>query len=357
MYFITCREFFNTINPKPPASPKRVRPVRGAFTLVELLVVIAIIGILVALLLPAVQAAREAARRTQCNNNLKQLALALQNHHDVERRLPPGGARDQPPLFGKTASSWGSSWMVYLLPYIEETAMYDRWQFYGDSGVFNANNIALRSGKPMTAYQCPSSPLVQTARSQTTTAAVNYVAISGAANGTIPGYVESRICTTSVYGQISGGGVLYPNSETKFADMLDGTSNVIAIGEHADFLMSKDGTRQDWRGSQPWGWSIGPARSSAIPPSYSAASDSRPFNMTTVRYPVNQKRNWANGNGDNNGTGVGNDGGNNIPLNAAHPSGTNVAVCDGSVRFLSNSTPLTVLAQLATRDDGQTITE
>jgi prepilin-type N-terminal cleavage/methylation domain-containing protein len=350
--------FLNNFDMQKTLTPSKYRA-RGsrAFTLVELLVVIAIIGILVALLLPAVQAAREASRRTQCSNNLKQLALALQNHNDVQKRLPPGGARDQPPLFGKTASSWGSSWMVYILPYIEEGAMYDKWQFYGDSGVFNANNITLRSGKNMPGYVCPSSPLPPWAKSQTTTAAANYVGISGAANGTIPGYVESRICTTSIYGAISGGGVLFPNSEVRLADITDGTSHVISIGEHADYLFSKDGTRQDWRGSQPWGWAIGPARSSSIPPSYSASSDNRPFNMTTIRYQVNQKKNWANGSGDNNGTGVGNDGGQNIPLNAAHPSGTNVAVCDGSVRFLTNTTPLTVIAQLATRDDGQTITE
>src|SRR5213596_885846 len=94
---------------------------RRGFTLIELLVVIAIIAILIALLVPAVQKVREAAARTQCVNNLKQIGLACHSHHDALKRLPPGGANDQPPFGTQAGSSnnWGSSWMVYLLPYIE----------------------------------------------------------------------------------------------------------------------------------------------------------------------------------------------------------------------------------------------
>ncbi len=95
---------------------KIARGIPSGFTLVELLVVIAIIGILVALLLPAVQAAREAGRRTQCTNNLKQMGLALHNHHDSLRRFPPGG--DRSPVGG-----YGPSWMVHILPYIEQNSL------------------------------------------------------------------------------------------------------------------------------------------------------------------------------------------------------------------------------------------
>src|SRR5262245_17789183 len=97
--------------------------VRRAFTLVELLVVIAIIGVLVALLLPAVQAAREAARRSACQNNLRQLALALHNHHDVRNALPPGST-----YFGTCCEpDTYTNWAIEILPYMEQGNLYERY--------------------------------------------------------------------------------------------------------------------------------------------------------------------------------------------------------------------------------------
>ena len=118
--------------------------VRHGFTLVELLVVIAIIGILVALLLPAIQAAREAARRTQCVNNLKQIGLAIHMHHDNKRVFPTG--RDR-------VDSYGVSWAYYVLPYMEENAVYDA--FVKGSRVDDpTNSSAMRV--PISVYACPS---------------------------------------------------------------------------------------------------------------------------------------------------------------------------------------------------------
>jgi len=156
------------------------------FTLVELLVVIAIIGVLVALLLPAVQAAREAARRTSCTNNQKQLGIALHNHHDTFGRFPPGSANDRTP-FGThaTGAGWGSGWKVYLLPYIEQSSIYNQMVFDGtNSGYTHAANMALVNRVTIPAYRCPSSVLPEFYTSSNNAGSIqmftSYVGIAGA---------------------------------------------------------------------------------------------------------------------------------------------------------------------------------
>lgn len=125
---------------------------RRAFTLVELLVVIAIIGVLVALLLPAVQAAREAARRSSCSNNLRQLALALHNHHDVANVLPPGGTYYgnccTPPTY--------TNWAIEILPYMEQTALYQQYR-QNETNVSTNNNLVGR--QRVKTHECPSDTL------------------------------------------------------------------------------------------------------------------------------------------------------------------------------------------------------
>ena len=339
---------------------------RAAFTLIELLVVIAIIAVLIALLLPAVQQAREAARRSQCKNNLKQMGLAVQNHHDTYLRFPPGGAMDQEP-FGKgptgaaNGSGWGSCWMVYILPYVDQGAMFKKWQFPGSSGAFNANNLAATDGKVLTVFHCPSSTMdLMCTRNQPGNApgvtTADYAGISGAAPGLIPGFNETRFNDGNPAGLpcggiVSGGGVLFPNSKMNFRDLRDGSSNVIVISEDSDFIFDNTGAPRDWRVSQPWGWIIGP-KSAASPPLFgNHGADNRASNTITIRYGINQKRGWANNVA---GTGVGQTGNcisNNMPLNSPHTGGVHALMGDGTVRFLSNSLPLAVLANLATRDD------
>lgn len=333
---------------------------RLGFTLVELLVVIAIIGILIALLLPAVQAAREAARRSQCLNNLKQIGLALQNHHDVMRRLPPGGVSDVAP-FG-TGGGYGSSWMIFILPYMEQQQLYSQWKFTGNSGVFNATNMTAINNLVIPAYTCPSSPLktqwsVQTGAvasmgtPATNRMAVHYMGISGAISGLISGFTDtSRQVQVNRSGLVGFGGVLIVNGKLTFADLTDGTSNVMAVSEDGDYLISNNATKHDWRACQGWGWAIG-TNSSATPPAFNGDAV---WNLCTVRYAINQKSGWPDTE-DRATYGVGGDCANNTPMNSTHPGGVNAMLCDGSVRFVSETASLDLVARLATRDDGKTL--
>jgi prepilin-type N-terminal cleavage/methylation domain-containing protein len=141
-----------------PAASKRQRP---AFTLVELLVVIAIIGILVALLLPAVQAAREAARRAKCINNMRQLGIAFQNFHDTNKRMPqyhaaipPAGVADAE-YANQTGYKWaGPVWGVIILPFMEEQALYDA--FFKKETMISTNNVAVLEKALIPNLVCPS---------------------------------------------------------------------------------------------------------------------------------------------------------------------------------------------------------
>lgn len=351
---------------------KRLRS-RAAFTLVELLVVIAIIGILIALLLPAVQAAREAARRSQCTNNLKQIGLGLHNHHDVYNRLPPGGATYIQPwgqYVSTSEAGWGASWMVFILPYVEQQSMYSQLDFTVSSPGWghDPTNVVIVN-KVIPPYRCPSSPFDKQTwgnlSSQGKTMLVTYPGIAGAVNGLIPGYTETRqsqggssagCCSGGIAG---GGGVLFPFSQLTFANISDGTSNVMAVSEQGDFLITLNGTKQPWGAGTIHGWFIGAHGGSPTvdrrPPNYFNNGDARHFNMATVRYNINQKKGWPDDPGNCGSLGVCNNVGNNIPLNSAHPGGVNALLCDGSVRFLSDTTDLAIVARLATRDDGQTV--
>lgn len=211
---------------------------RGAFTLVELLVVIAIIGVLVALLLPAVQAAREAGRRMQCQNNLKQIGIATHNYHDLRRVLPPGGivqfaTYPLPPIYAKGSTT------VHILPFLEQEQiylMYDFDQPIIDAQVVPGTTKQIRSIKIPT-YRCPS----DNDRAQSATVARNnYLASAGATNLSGTGNWQTPCqCNNSftAYGlpatgsnQVSGvfqrGGLCIGLHE-----VTDGLSNTIFFGE------------------------------------------------------------------------------------------------------------------------------
>jgi prepilin-type N-terminal cleavage/methylation domain-containing protein len=353
----------------------RVNIRRRGFTLIELLVVIAIIAILIALLLPAVQQAREAARRTECKNKLKQIGIALHNCHDVKKMFPPGGTNDRAPWGSHTGtSSWGASWLVWILPYIEQNAMFTNmlfdqgtsgWGGRADHNKAQAGNVVLQ------AYRCPSSPLPEYITSPhggnvggtQNLMMPTYVGISGANSGMITGFNETRISqgTTSTPGccsggRISGGGTLIPYDGKNFKDISDGSSNVMVVSEHGDFLQTANLAKVAWTAAGPHGWIIGIRGNGSAPgtsPGY--AGDARAFNITTVRYRINQKTGWTNAPGDCGNQGVCDNTGQNIPLNSAHPGGVQCLMGDGAVRFLNDNLSTDTLARLATRDDGQVL--
>jgi prepilin-type N-terminal cleavage/methylation domain-containing protein/prepilin-type processing-associated H-X9-DG protein len=341
-------------------SPSR-RFSRG-FTLIELLVVIAIIAILVGMLLPAVQKVRESASRAQCQNNLKQIGVACHAHLDAQGYFPPGGANDQPPFGTGTPNSnnWGSSWMVYILPHMDNEVIFKGWQFQGNSGYANANNNAIANNVKFNSYFCPSSPLPYfkaTNQGNANASLANYVGISGAINGLIPGVTEDRINTLPCGGIISGGGVMIPNGMLTPAKITDGVTSTVMFSEHSNWIIDNTGVKRDWRATQPWGWYLG-VKSPGVPPNFdNNGGDNRQPGMTTIRYPINHTVAGGFPNDvTNTGIGIGgytaNCTGANIPLNSTHQTGVNALFCDGSVRFLSNSTTLALLAQMATRDDG-----
>lgn len=348
-----------------PAMPQR-RP--AGMTLVELLAVIAILALLMGLLLPAVQAAREAARRSQCANNLRQCGIALQKHHAQHARFPPGGAADQRPFGTGAGTAWGSSWLIYILPYVEQEALFAQMQFTGKSGWPGADisipTYQVLGGKVISTYRCPSTPLPELAAQwgpwgdlKPQSMLANYVGISGIIGGSgptiLPGYTETR-ANSGNYGWTSAGGVLFPNSQVTAAHIRDGMSNTLAASEHSGEMILSNGSRRPWASSSALGFGIG-AGSSKQPPGYfhGATTDNRAFQMVTIRYAINNNNNNGVGWPSNcAATGVG-DQCTNIPLNSPHVGGVNAAFSDGSNRFLSEAITLEVLARLATRDDGQ----
>ena len=199
-------------------------PAPPGFTLIELLVVITMIGLVVGLLLPAVQAAREAARRTHCANNLKQIGLAMQSHHDARGQFPAGYQATGTYSDGATDTSPGWGWAALILPYLEGGTLYDAIRL--DLPIQDPKN-ALVIQTTIHTYLCPSDLIPEGAFS-VPDGFGNPVAIAAPSSySACVGGDESDIAAPA------GLGVCYRNSRTRIADVVDGTSRTILVGEHA----------------------------------------------------------------------------------------------------------------------------
>jgi prepilin-type N-terminal cleavage/methylation domain-containing protein len=324
---------------------------RPGFTLIELLVVIAIIAILIGLLLPAVQKVREAAARMSCSNNMKQIGLALHNYHDTNGYLPPGASNDRAPYGTDRSNRWGSSWKVYILPYIEQGNLFNRWQFRGNSGYTNGNNMNLVNRVTIKPYRCPSSPLPDFyARSYNSGRILmlsSYTGVAGAAS-VAPARRITRCCGGGS-GLSSASGTLYANSKVTLVGIADGTSNTIVVGEQSDHL--RNTANQPITGSYtaitsqgPHGWTMGTWES------VSGAPNRRVFNVTTTRWPIGRR-----GLGNSPANGTGHNTGANIPYSSGHTGGAQMLIGDGSVRFMTAATPLATLRAMSTRANGEVV--
>ncbi|MFN3150305.1 DUF1559 domain-containing protein [Bremerella sp.] len=308
---------------------------RRAFTLVELLVVIAIIGVLVALLLPAVQQAREAARRMQCTNNLKQLGLAMHNHHDTFGALPPLG---NIAVDGNWGGNRAYAWTIYILPYIEQTALNDniRSQAEGPglpSPWSTANNTWENQNwkVDIDGFICPSdSPPTD--------------------RGESPSLLNYKVCVGDDYHQNhfqpsnqsrDNRGIFQIDRKLNFSAVTDGLSNTVLLGEIAG-----SGGPRDLRGGvavnmQSWNPQACSARYDVstkqltgdvranFRPHTGRAWDGRPYfvGFATMVGPNGPSCHWGGVDGNEHmGT-----------LSSWHPGGGNVVMADGSVHFITET--------------------
>ncbi len=292
----------------------------NGFTLIELLVVIAVIGILVALLFPAVQQAREAARRTRCKNNLKQIGLALHNYHDVHLTFPPGYVSLWNSAGDDIGPGWG--WATFILPQLEQTNLYHKINL--NQAIEDPANGTARI-VPISAFICPSDTAPQTWTAKTydvsgttlatvgETAAANYVGVFGT---TEPG--------------VGGDGEFFRNSHVRISDVLDGTSQTMAVGERAFQL-----------GPTDWAGVITSANLFPEP--------------GTIALPIL-----------NNASGMtlGHTGDQNLPnahfslqnqFSSRHPGGAHFLFSDGHVSYLSESMDYGVYKALSTRAGGEAV--
>ncbi len=317
--------------------------VRKAFTLIELLVVISIIAVLIALLLPAVQAAREAARNMQCRNNLKQLALAAHNYHDVNNSFP--SARPS------SAPQYGH--MVTLLPFLEQGVLTNAFNVSLSGGFADPGNQTAANTR-LSVLLCPSNPVQLPIRlrksSQTGKAYGAYItdASGNFMTGWVSDYWVNHGINTSTYALISPNPVPDPilkGNAPNMAMVTDGLSNTTLFLEHAGYDrhyvkgLGMPMPDTDLTLDQPGAWGAWLGWCAFMVQGYSNGA----YQPTAS----NQPSGTACAINCNNSQGV----------FGFHPGGANVAMGDGSVRMFSQSMPVATLMYLVSRNGGEIVQE
>jgi prepilin-type N-terminal cleavage/methylation domain-containing protein/prepilin-type processing-associated H-X9-DG protein len=343
-----------------------MRSVHRAFTLVELLVVIAIIGVLVSLLLPAVQAARESSRRTQCSNNLKQIGLSIHNFEGVYGKFPPATTRVE-------IDTWmhGPTWWVYTMPYVEQNAAYDKIVFprqtFWFGGAGGHPNTSIWRNVHFSYMECPSRSGTASRFSASTNSndigyqRPFYTCILGAT----PHVTAMNSNSGQFRGPVSDGGVITLGRGQTMASITDGTSNTIMVGEQSAQMYHNNGqplplpgdsVNNDGRVDNNRGFHMGTSHvgfpngnNSMNPPPGNCTHNNcaRCYNTTTINTRGIVTRGL-----------VFNDYGElrcNKPLNSHHPGGINALYADGHIALVTATIPLATLKQLVTRDDGTVI--
>jgi len=315
----------------------RIRPIHytkaggatSGFTLVELLVVITIIGILIALLLPAVQAAREAARRMQCTNNLKQIALAMHNYHSAVGSLPYAANGRYP-----------GTWYLAILPYLEQTSIYDQY----DRTVYywSEPNLTLIKQR-LDMFTCPSDR--PSTWKSNGICKYNYAAnLGNTSSHRKPEWHGVTFFTGPFHSepQVSWG--IEDIEVFRIADIKDGTSNTLMIGE-----LRQGQNENDLRGLTWWGPGCG--LTTHFPPNTTEPDYLDCGWGTQCAAHANVVPEWpcAEASALSGDTPL------NFSARSRHPGGVNSALCDGSVRFVSDSVNLTTWRSLGTIDGGEVL--